>query len=263
VCLRRGGYYHRRVRPGGAAIRRIDSPDDADLQQLSALMNVTFPDPNTVLGLDRMQEFLAANRPGAARRFCVLVATDPGRAGAVVGGSVFSYVARSICGFSEYILVDRRVRGTGLGRRLFDARKEVLDEAARRAGHGGCRGLFIEADNPERVPADFAEIERETALDAWERLRLFDHLGFRRVDVPYVQPPLAPDKEPIDYLDLLFAPWPAHTAISAIPAQSVLDTLEPVWLAWSPATATEQLALLRERISSDDVALVPLSAPSS
>jgi GNAT superfamily N-acetyltransferase len=247
------------VRPGGdAAIRQIDSPDDPDLRQLSALMNVTFPDPNTVLGLDRMQEFLAGNRPGGARRFCVLVATDPARAGAVVGGSVFSYVARSICGFSEYILVDRRVRGTGLGRRLFDARKEVLDEAARREGHGGCRGLFIEADNPERVPADFAQMERETALDAWERLRLFDHLGFRRVDIPYVQPPLAADKAPIDYLDLLFAPWPAHLALSAIPAPWLLDTLEPVWSAWSPAMAAGQLERLRQRISSDDVALRPL-----
>ncbi len=221
-------------------------------------MNDTFPDPNTVLGLDRMQEFLAANRPGAARRFCVLTATD--LAGAVAGGTVFSYIRRSICGFSEYILVDRLSRGTGLGRWLFDGRKEVLDREANRDGHAGCRGLFIEADNPERVPGEFAAIERETSLDAWERLQLFDHLGFRRVDVAYVQPPLAPDKQPIDYLDLLFAPWPL---VSLIPREWLLDTLEPVWSAWTPATAAAHLERLRQRVSGGDVRLLTLDSRPS
>jgi GNAT superfamily N-acetyltransferase len=240
-------------------LKHIESPDDPDLARLWALMDATFADPDIELGLDRMQEFLAANRPGAGRRFFVVVATNPG----VVGGTVFSYVARSACGFSEYLLVDRLSRGTGLGRVLFDARKEVLNLEARRDGYEGCRGLFIEADNPLRLPADVAAIERETAMEARERLRLFEHLGFRRVDVPYVQPPLAADKQPIDYLDLLFAPWPAHVAISAIPTQWVLDTLEPVWSAWSPATAAEHLARLRERIPSDDLALLPLDTEPS
>ena len=263
MCLRSGGYYHRRVRLDGAQLKQIESPDDPDLADLSALMNVTFPDPNTVLGLDRMREFLAANRPGAARRFFVLVATDPTRDGAVVGGTVFSYVARSTCGFSEYIVVDRLARGTGLGRRLFDARKEVLDAAARRNGFAGSSGLFIEADNPERLPADFAAIERETALDAWERLRLFDHLGFRRADVPYVQPPLASDKLPIDYLDLLFAPWQVGSTPSSIPTRWVLDTLEPIWSAWAPATAADHLARLRQRIPGEEVALRALPPRAS
>ena len=258
MCLRCGGYYHRPVRP---LVERIESPADPDLEKLSALMNFTFPDPNTVLGLDRMQEFLAANRPGAARRFCVLVATDPARDGAVVGGTVFSYVGRSACGFSEYLLVDRPVRGTGLGRVLFDARKKVLDDTARGGGYGGCRGLFIEVDSPLRVPPDFAAIERQTALDAWERLRLFDHLGFRRVDVPYVQPPLARDKQAIDYLDLLYAPWQADAA-AAIPSAWVLDTLEAIWSAWTPETAAKHLARMR-RIVRDDMALLTLSASSS
>jgi GNAT superfamily N-acetyltransferase len=235
-----------------AQLNQIDSPEDADLTALSALMNLTFPDPNSVLGLDRMQEFLAANRPGAPRRFCILVATDPD--GTVVGGTVFSYVARSICGFSEYLLVDRPARGTGLGRALFEARKEVLDQEARRNGHDGCRGVFIEVDHPLRVPADFAAAERETAMEAWERLRLFDHLGFRRVDVPYVQPPLAVDKQPIDYLDLLFAPWPPD-AVTSIPTAWVLDTLEAIWSAWTPATAADHFARLRRRIPTESVPL--------
>jgi GNAT superfamily N-acetyltransferase len=244
----------------GMHVKQINSPDDPDLADLSALMDITFPDPNSVLGLDRMREFLAANRPGASRRFCILVATDPRRAGAVVGGSVFSHVVRSNCGFSEYILADPAARGRGLGRQLFEARKEILDTEARRLGHDACWGVFIEVDNPERLPAHFAAAERETALDSWARLRLFDHLGFRRVEVPYVQPPLAPDKQAVDYMDLLFAPWhPAAVASARIPAGWIFETLEAVWSAWTASTETAALYLanLRPRVRGAEVALLP------
>jgi GNAT superfamily N-acetyltransferase len=239
-------------------IKQIDSPDDPDLEDLSNLMDVTFADPNIVLGLERMREFLAANRPGAPRRFCILVATDPARAGAVVGGSVFSHVPHSNCGFSEYIVADGVARGRGIGRQLFEARKEVLDTEARRFGYDACRGLFIEVEHPDRVPADFAAIERETALEGWERLRLFHHLGFRRVQVPYVQPPLAPDKQPIDYMDLLFAPWQAEAASSGrIPTEWIFDTLEAIWSAWSPDTAATYLDNLKQRVGTLEVSLQP------
>jgi GNAT superfamily N-acetyltransferase len=241
----------------GLHLKLVDSPNDPDLSGLSALMQRTFPDPNTVLGLDRMQEFLAANRPSADRRFCVLVAIDEERGGGVVGGSVFSHVVKSNCGFSEYILTDRAIRGQGLGRRLFDARKAVLHAAAQGYGAPGCRGLFIEVDNPRRTPADFAEAERETSLDVWERLRLFEHLGFRRVDAPYVQPPLAPDKHAIEYMDLLFAAWePSSAERSRIPVGWLLNTVEAIWAAWTPDAYSIHLQTLKEQVGAEDVALL-------
>ncbi|MCA1646792.1 MAG: GNAT family N-acetyltransferase [Chloroflexi bacterium] len=239
-------------------IKVVDSPTDPDLKALAALMDVVFADPNAVLGLDRMQEFLATNRPGGARRFCVLVATDPVRNGAVVGGTVFSHIARSNCGFSEYLVVDRAVRGRGLGRQLFDARKALLDAAAREVGYDGCRGLFIEVDSPERTPADLLAAERETALDAWARLRLFGRLGFRRVEVAYIQPALACDKQPVDYLDLLFAAWAGADAGGRIPSESVFDTLAAVWSAWSPETVVRHLADIKQRVRTADVLLRPV-----
>ncbi|HEV7662293.1 MAG TPA: hypothetical protein VGQ62_02065, partial [Chloroflexota bacterium] len=160
------------------------------------------------------------------------------------------------CGFSEYIVADSTRRGTGLGRRLFERRKALLDEQARAYGYPACSGLFIEADNPDRTPADLVDAERETALDPRERLRLFDHLGFRKVDVPYVQPPLATGKQPIAYLDLLFAPWrQQHT--DRIAAATVFATVEPVWSAWS-ADAAAHLAALRRLVTTAEVALEPL-----
>jgi GNAT superfamily N-acetyltransferase len=240
-----------------AFLIELADPADPRLADLAALLHATFPDPNSVLGLDRMQEFLEANRPDGPRRFGVLVARQNA---AIVGGTVFSYVVRSNCGFSEYIVTDSAVRGRGIGRRLFEARKAFLDAEAQRHGQPRCRGLFIEVDNPERTPADYVEAERETALDPRQRLRIFDRFGFRRVDLAYyVQPPLAPGKRAVDYLDLLFAPWASDSRW--IPSQWIFDTLDAIWSAWSPATAGTHLARLRCAVPGPRVALLP-AAPA-
>jgi GNAT superfamily N-acetyltransferase len=234
-------------------LAQVTDPADPRLVELSELLQATFADPDVVLGLDRMQEFLAANEAGAGRRFCVLVAEQDG---AVTGGSVFSHVARSNCGFSEYIVVHRAMRGRGLGRRLFDARKAVLDAEARNHGRSQCRGLFIEVDNPRRTPPQFAAAERHTAMDTLDRLQVFDHLGFRRVGVPYTQPPLADGKGAIDYLDLLFVPWDEAVPQRAqIPADWVFDTLEVIWSAWAPRTYSRYLDDLKAHVSTRDVSL--------
>jgi GNAT superfamily N-acetyltransferase len=239
-------------------LKEVTDPADPDLAALARLLIDTFADPNIVLGLDRMQEFLTDNRPDGPRSFGVLVVIDADQHDSVVGGCVFSHVARSNCGFSEYMVADRGLRGRGMGRRLFEARRLILDTEARRLGYPACRGVFIEVENPDRTPVNFAAAERETALEGWERLRIFDHMGFKRVDVPYVQPPLAEGKVPIDYLDLLFASWQPDTLASErIPATWVFDTVEAIWSAWTPSTAAAHLDTLKRRVRSSDVALQP------
>ena len=229
----------------------VTDPADPRLAKLAALLNATFQDPNTVLGLDRIQEFLRANRADGPRRFHVLVAEQNDT---IVAGTIFSYVAKSNCGFSEYIVADAAHRGLGLGRDLFNARKAVLDAEALLHGQEHCRGLFIEVDNPERTPPDLVQAERETALDVWQRLRIFAHFDFRRVDVPYVQPPLAAGKQAIDYLDLLFAPWASDAP--RIPSEWIFDTVEAIWSAWAPDTFASYLATLRSALRGPDVALL-------
>jgi len=241
---------------GELALRlsEITDPRDERLRQLSQLMDEVFADPNSVLGLDRLQQFLGENRPGAPRRFCILVAEQDAT---VVGGCVFSYVVASNCGFSEYMLADQRVRGQGLGRKFFEARKEVLDAEAQKHGYNACWGLFIEVDSPDRTPEDYLEAERKSALDAQERLRMFAHLGFLHVDAPYVQPPLDRDKEAVYYLDLLFVPWqPDAIDQKQIPSRWIFNTVEAIWCAWSRETVAVHLEWLKHRITSNEVALV-------
>lgn len=91
-------------------LRQVANPDDPDLAATAALIHAVFLDENTLLGLDRLREFLAA--PRAGRVFTILVGSDEMR---VLGCTVFSYVYESNCGFSEYIAVARDIRGSGLG----------------------------------------------------------------------------------------------------------------------------------------------------
>jgi GNAT superfamily N-acetyltransferase len=237
-------------------LRQIERADDPHLARVHALLAETLADPNIVLGLDRLREFLAANGPAAPRRFCVLVADTP--SGEIVGATIFSYVVASNCGFSEYIVTALKVRGTGVGRQLLVGRRALLDTAAREHGLDRCRGVFIEVEHPDRTPAEFLARERETALDARERWRLFDHLGFRRVDLAYVQPPLGEGNLAVNYMDLLFQGWATEArASNHIPAAWILDTLQVIWSSWVPSNSAAQLAALRAQLG-NDVALLPL-----
>ena len=234
----------------------ITRPDDARLAAFAALLMRTFSDPNSVLGLDRMQQFLAEDPAATGRNFNVLVAEDSGQ---LIGGSVFSYVPASNCGFSEYLVLDRAARGHGLGRKLFDQRSALLDRYANPHGHVRCRGLFIEVDSPERTPPEMLAAEQESSIDAVERLRIFGHLGFKRVDVAYVQPPLDADKQSVDYLDLLFVPSAWSLPMGVIPVEWILKTLEPIWTAWTPALAPQYLSEFHKRIGSARlVSLLPV-----
>jgi GNAT superfamily N-acetyltransferase len=234
------------------ALDEITRPDDSRLVALSALLERTFADPNSVLGLERIQQFLGDNSATSSRWFHALVAENDQKA--VVGGSIFSYVPNTACGFSEYLVLEPESRGTGLGRKLFERRKAILN--ARANGH--CHGLFIEVDSPERTPPEMLEAERSSSMEEYARLRLFAHFGFKRVDIAYVQPPLGPGKQAVDYLDLLFAPWESDPDV--VPVEWILKTLAPIWSAWAPEHSASHLEQLRESLGSVPVvSLEPLS----
>jgi GNAT superfamily N-acetyltransferase len=238
-------------------LRRVQDPADPALRELATLLHATFPDPDTVLELDRMQAFLAEQPGQTGRQFCVVVAEE---GGVVLGGTVFSYVAASNCGFSEYLVVRTGRHGQGLGRRLVDARRALLADLAGQSGQPGCHGLFIEVDNPRRTPSDLQARERETAMDATARLQLFAHLGFLRVDIAYTQPPLGPGKLAVSYLDLLFAPWDERARDQrSVAADWIADMVCPIWTSWAPAHASRACAALRQKLGGSPVALVPLS----
>jgi GNAT superfamily N-acetyltransferase len=242
-----------------AGVRRVYVAEDPALRELSSLLETTFADPDTVLELDRIQAFLGEQSASLDRQFCVVVAEAGGR---LLGGTIFSYVPPTNCGFSEYLVVRKDRHGHGIGRRLFDARRAVLDELAQESQQKSCSGLFIEADNPDRTPLDLQARGRETAMDTLVRLQVFAHLGFLRVDLDYVQPALGPGKQPVHYLDLLFAPWAERVrSEDRVPAGWVTQTLCAIWASWASSIGQTACAALRQRLGETPVAILPLSPP--
>ncbi len=92
----------------------------------------------------------------------------------IAGGIAFERYPKSGCGLVTYMVVAPRVRGQGVGKRLLDDALATLATT-----------VFGEVNDPRTQ-------QREPAAVAWERLRRFERWGARVVDVPYVQPALAP-----------------------------------------------------------------------
>lgn len=238
--------------------KEIINLDDPDIGAMAQLMLHTFADPNIVLSEDRIREFLGMDY-GGERSFHVLLVKD---GDLLVGGTLFSFVPGAGCGFSEYMVVRGGYRGQGVGRMLFDGRREILDRHARNHGLAGARGLFIEVENPERTPQPFLEQERQTAMDAVDRWRVWHRMGFFRTSVPYVQPPLGPGKEAIYYMDLLFAPWDQEALLTRrIPQEWVIRTVTPIWRGWVGPRHEEFLTWMRKQMGTRPVELIPLFNP--
>ena len=100
------------------------------------------------------------------------------------------------------------------------------------------------------------------SLDPVERLRVFAHFGFQRVDGGYVQPPLATDKLAVEHVDLLFMPSGDARDRDAIPSEWLLDTLAAIWSAWAPETLLRISSELQRHVTTPTVALVDPLSPS-
>ncbi|HWI65875.1 MAG TPA: GNAT family N-acetyltransferase, partial [Symbiobacteriaceae bacterium] len=163
-------------------IRQITDPGDPAIKAFGELQERTYADPDLLIPPDVLPYMLA--RQSGARRNFMLVAEDG--QGQVVGGTVFHYLggaARS--GFSSYLAVAPAVRGQGLAKRLHQERFAVLDAAA----GAEIPGLFIDVVAPERLSPEDTVRERAVGLDPADRRRIFQRMGFRRVNVDYYQPP--------------------------------------------------------------------------
>lgn len=63
--------------------------------------------------------------------------------------------------------------------------------------------VFFEQNDPEKMtPEQYEQDTLNSGIDQKERMRMWAKLGARRVDFPYVQPPLSADQEPDETLSL-------------------------------------------------------------
>ncbi len=116
--------------------------------------------------------------------------------GNVLGGLNLELYRESGTWLLAYIAVRADGRGSGIGRRLLESAIELSMQARTADRESSPPILLAEAEDPERALKD-------GGFDRSLRLRILSNLGFRIVDMPYVQPPLGAGRGPVDWLFLL------------------------------------------------------------
>ena len=136
----------------------------------------------------------------------------------VYGGLVFEYYPASSTGLLTYLVVDESCRMRGIARRLNNAAALVLQADAEKRGQN-LRAIFAETDDP-RHPAFKDKIN--TIAD---KLVTLSRLGAKWIDIPYVQPPLGPDRPWVDSMILLAFPDLMPTRAGSVAGKVVREFL--------------------------------------
>lgn len=219
---------------------RVTSIDDPNFHAMHSLMGEVFP-AEEVLAKEAWAE------PLKDQTLRVYVAVHEGE---VVGATEYRYNSDLQVAMVDFTIIGRT--GLGIGRFLWQNREADLRQMAAATGKP-IRGTFAEVYNPERTTAlAFGGVP---AMHPVVRREVLSHLGWKRLDFPYVHPSWQQDGEAVTKLDLCFLP--ADPEQKAVPAALVADFLTGYYevLPKKPQAWHDMIADLRKR---DTVALKPL-----
>lgn len=187
---------------------RVTSVDDPNFARLHRLMREVFP-PEEVLAPERWRE------PLQDPTIRVYVAVHEGE---VVGATEYRYLPELRVAMTDFTIVGRA--GLSVGRFLWQRRQADLQAMAAAAGTP-MLGMFAEVYDPERVPGyTFGGL---SAMHPVVRREVLSHLGYRRLDFPYVHPSWQDDGGEVAHLDLCFLP--ADEAAESLPGSLIGDFL--------------------------------------
>ncbi|WP_019119354.1 hypothetical protein [Brevibacillus massiliensis] len=170
---------------------RITDIHDPLFAKMHQLMQTVFP-PEEVL------EFALWEGPLADDGIRVCVAVHQGE---VVGATEYRYYEDVNVAMTDFTIIGRE--GLGVGRFLAEQRKADLNAWAESCGKK-LYGMFAEIYDPYRVEQlSFGGVK---PMDPFVRREVLSHLGYKRLDFPYVHPSWTNDGEAVSGLDLCFLP---------------------------------------------------------
>jgi hypothetical protein len=220
--------------------RRITSIQDPLFKKMHQLMQNVFP-PEEVLEFDLWKEPL--EDPGI--RVCVAV-----HEGNVVGATEYRYYEDLNVAMTDFTIIGQP--GLGIGRFLAQKRLEDLNAWAAANGKQ-LFGMFAEIYDPYRV--EHFEFGGIKPMDPYVRREVLSHLGYKRLDFPYVHPSWKNDGEAVTGLDLCFLPMDEN--VSELPADLIVKFLRRYYsvLSNKPAAWYEMIKNLEAK---DTVTLLPI-----
>jgi hypothetical protein len=171
--------------------KRINSITDPLFKSMHKLMQKVFP-PEEVLEFDLWKEPL--EDPGIR----VFAAVHNGE---VVGATEYRYYEDFNVAMTDFTIIGQ----PGLGIGPFLAQKRLADLQTLAAENGKIlAGMFAEIYDPYQV--ENYEFGGVKPMDPFVRREVLSHLGYKRLDFPYVHPSWNNDGEAVTGLDLGFLP---------------------------------------------------------
>jgi len=113
----------------------------------------------------------------------------------VCGGVLYELYGRSFSGLLSYVVVAPHLRGRGLGKQLLSTAVNYLRELCPKHTGKELEAVFLETEKSS------AEEQNEKIVTT--RLHLFKALGYRLLNLDYIQPSLGPEKPSAKNLVLL------------------------------------------------------------
>ncbi|MBU5440645.1 MULTISPECIES: GNAT family N-acetyltransferase [unclassified Paenibacillus] len=220
--------------------RRITNIADPMFAKMHRMMQEVFP-PEEVLEYDLWKEPL--EDPGIR----VFVAVDEGN---VVGATEYRYYEDFNIAMTDFTMIGKP--GLGIGRFLWRNRQEDLQALAAANGRQ-LFGMFAEIYDPYR--AEEHHFGGVKPMDPYVRREVLSHLGYKRLDVPYVHPSWNNDGEAVEGLDLCF--MPTDDNVSELPAELVVRFLRRYYSVL-PNKPAAWLAMVESLEARDKVALLPI-----
>ena len=212
------------ILPSGVGVRASGDPASPILKRFFEGYDRAFVLPDEREELDGFETCLALNAShdrafGRRHRELVAVLEDPD--GTLLGGINFLATAVERPGLPpaavalNYVYVEEAARGRGLLRQALRAVSDLTQAALALDPVGPAPAVFIEQNDPLRLTAEaYAADTAHSGLDQVDRLAIWDRVGARVVDFPYVQPALSADQRPDDGLIYAAVDYP-HDAVDA------------------------------------------------
>lgn len=168
---------------------RITNIEDPYFKQMHQLMQQVFP-PEEVL------EFNFWKEPLEATGIRVFVAVKNSK---VVGATEYRYYEDFNVAMTDFTIIGK----DGLGVGTFLAQKRLADLNTLASANGKrLHGIFAEIYDPYKVEQyEFGGIK---SMNPYVRREVLSHLGYKRLDFPYVHPSWKNDGEAVSGLDLCF-----------------------------------------------------------
>ncbi len=260
----------------GLRVEATDDPDSPVLDRFFAGYDRAFILPDEREEIEGFRACMALNetsrhRFGRTHAELVLTVQD-GAGGVLLGGANFLATAMpAIPGHPpvavalNYVFVEEAARGRGLSRRLLAAVGRLANRALGLADEECWPAMFIEQNDPLLLSAEaYAADTARSGTDQVDRLLIWERLGARLVDFPYVQPPLSGGQQPDPALAYAAVDFPGervaarflHDHLESFFGISVLKGGDPA----ECASAAHQLGLLDAMAAAEqEIALLPMT----